>query len=68
MATARNASSSNAKSSSANGGAIQKHLNTTLKAAAIMLPSQILNIGRVSTLHSMYVNRVRVRFRQAVFR
>ena len=29
-------------------GAIQKHLNKTFKAAAIMLPSQILNIGRVS--------------------
>ena len=28
-------------------GTIQKHLDRTMKAAAIMLPSQILNIGRV---------------------
>ena len=29
----------------------QKHLDNTFKAAAIMLPHQILNVGRVSLFH-----------------
>ena len=33
----------------------QKHLDNTFKAAAIMLPHQILNVGRVSLFHFLLI-------------
>ena len=35
----------------------EKHLNNTFKAAAIMLPSQILNLGRVSYFKALKIFR-----------
>ena len=48
MASASNSGIGNSKKKVQKLSNFQKHLDHTFKAAAIMLPQQILNIGRVS--------------------